>query len=184
MSDTTPAAVTVRSGPIGVLELSRAGFVVAVTNLTPPVAEVVARWRRTLIYGSCLVVYSVVLARLGVPFYAAPVIAWATLILAAAGATVGVNLAHRRHIGMWRAWRGVDGAVCAIEWNPKRRRYEAHSWAAFRRHRRLGGPVADAAIGDGPRPLWLEPALPGLRERYRRRYGFLDDSESRWMYLP
>ncbi len=177
--------MTVRSGPVGFLELVRCSLVIALTNLTPALTELLARWRRTLIYGASIAAYTVALVAVqGVPIYIALPVAWGTFAIAVTAALVWLGLAHRRHITVWRAWRGIDGAVCMIEWNPKRQRYEAHSWAAFRRHRHLGGPVADAAISHAPRPLWIEPALPELREMYRLSYGFADDPTSRWMYLP
>ncbi len=176
--------MTVRSGGIGFLELVRCGVVIALTNLTPALSELVARWRRTLMCGIAIAAYGAALVALGLPIYLAPLVAWGTLAVAVTAALVGMGLARQRHLSVWRAWSGIDGAVCMIEWSPKRQRYEAHSWAAFRRHRHLGGPVADAAISHAPRPLWIEPALQELRTMYRLSYGFADDLTSRWMYLP
>lgn len=176
--------LSVRCDPIGLGELTRCSLVIALTNMTPPPRELVSRWRRTLISGAAIGAYSVVLvAGLGLPLYLGLILAWATFLFAYTYALVLLGMLRRRSTTMWRTWRGLDGAVCIIEWSPKRQRYEAHSWAAFRRHRHLGGPVAQAAISQGPRPLWIEPALPTLRTLYRARYGFVDDRDSRWMYL-
>ena len=171
----------VRSDPIGVLELTRCCLVIALTNLTPPPAELVARRRRTLLYAVAITAYSVVLViTTRLPTYVAPLAAWATFVVAITAAMAALTARRRRDISVRRAWRGPAGAVCMIEWDPKSQRHEAYSWAAFPRHRHLGPLVAAAVMSRGRRPLWIEPALPGLREMYRSRYGFVDDPVSRW----
>ena len=156
---------------------------IALTNLTPPQSLLSAG------DGRCSVgwVSPRTASSLGVvtslPVYLAPLAAWATFVVAVTAAMTAVTMRRRRAITVWRAWSGAAGAVCLTEWNPRRLRHEAHSWAAFPRHRHLGRRVAVAAVGRGPRPLWMEPALPGMREMYRDEFGFVDSPGSRWMVL-
>lgn len=176
-----PVIPDVRSGPMGPYEQLPCGLVTALTNLTPPPREIITRWRRTALYGASFAVMVWLLIWSGLPIYLAPFLAWATLVVNLTATSAGVDRAHREHITVWRAWRGLGDAVCIVQWIPSRQRYEFHSWAAFPRHRGLGEPVA-AAIQHRPRPLWIEPATHKLREKYRSA-GFVDDPSSRCMVL-
>jgi hypothetical protein len=156
--------VFVRSGPVGLLELLRCRATVALTNLTPPPTELAVRWRTTLIYGAFSLGYAVALAWWGFPAVIAPIGGWVAMVLVFTAAYVGVGLVRGADQHVWRAWRGLAGAVCIVYWDAKRQRYEAHSWAAFPRHHHLGRAVGQAALDSGLRPLWLKPALPRLRD--------------------
>lgn len=181
---TTPETpLVVRSGPIGFVELLRCGAVVTLTNFTPPPHEWRSRWRRTPIYFALFGVTAWELAWLGIPYVLAPVLAAVLLVGAFTLGTAALDYRHRKDIRMWRLWDGRAGAVCVVQWNPRRQRHELHSWAAFPRRRGRGGVVARAAISEGPRPLWLDPATSRLPDHYRS-YGFVDAPGTRWMNLP
>lgn len=179
---TPPTILDVRSGPMGSIEQLRCGLVVALTSLTPPPNEIITRWRQTAIFAASFIFMVWLLIWSGLPIYLAPFVAWAMLVFSLTAASIWADHAHRENITVWRAWRGLGGAVCFAQWIPSRQRHELHTWAAFPRHRGLGGPVVDAAIAQGPRPLWLEPATPELRVKYRSA-GFVDDPASRCMIL-
>lgn len=185
MNSSHPAggdSIAVRRGPLGPLENVRSAVTVVLTNLTPPPREVVDRWRRTGVYGACWVLFVVALIWFGVPWYASMPLAW----LGFAVLWTGTFSAEQRRVGsdleVWRGWSGAAGAVCSVQWNPRRQRHEIHSWAAFPRGRGLGTPVLRTAIAQAPRPLWLRPATPELRSKYRG-HGFRDVPSTPWMKL-
>ena len=183
MTSDPAAPPPVRSDTPGALELLRCGAVVALTNLTPPPTELILRWRRTGIYGATLLLTTLALSGLGVPYYLALPVCAVLLLLSVIVAFALVTYVHRRHLRVWRRWERLGGAVCVVQWSRTRKRHELHSWAAFPRRKTLGGAVATAALGEAQRPLWLHPATPRLGEYYREKGGFVNVPETRWMVL-
>ena len=167
----------------------RAGFVptlhcaliATVAFLFIPWKEILTRWRHT---GP----YLILLLLLGaeIHFYGVP---WAWAILAAPPTLFFVLtivlacLIRWRTDDMWHVRDGVDGALILISWNRRLRRHELHTWASFRHHRGLARLVVDAAFQDAPRPFWLDPATPSLREFYTAKGARPGPAGSRWMVV-
>jgi len=122
------------------------------TSHHPP-TELILRWRRTGTYGATLLLSTLALSGLGVPYYLALPICAVLLLLSVTVAFALVTYLHHRHLRVWRRWRRLGGAVCVVQWSRTRKRHELHSWAAFPPGKTLGGAVATAALGEAQR-LW------------------------------
>ncbi len=103
---------------MGSIEQLRCGLVVALTNLTPPPNEIITRWRQTAIFAASFIFMVWLLIWSGLPIYLAPFVAWAMLVFSLTAASIWADHAHRENITVWRAWRGLGGAVCFAQWIP------------------------------------------------------------------
>ena len=180
MDTDRPPSVT-RGVRIGFLATLHCALIVTTAFLFVPYTEILTRWRRTGPYRMMLVLYTVLLRVCGIPWpWAIPA---GALLLFLAMTVILVGLIRWRTDDMWHVRNGMDGAVILTGWSSRRRRQELHTWATFRHHRGLGRLVLAAALKDAPRPLWLEPATPGLAGFYATGGAEPDPAGSHWMVL-
>ena len=171
-----------RGARIGLVPTAYCALIATTAFLFVPRREIFLRWRRTgpqLVFLLGCVLW---LHLAGLPWPGAALVAVPTVFFSF---TAAMMLLMRWSISdMWHVRDGADGAVILTQWVGRHDRQELHTWATFRHHRGLGQHVLDAAWTEAPRPLWLDPATPSLREFYLAKGAIPDPDGSRWLVLP
>lgn len=151
--------------------------------LLVPAGEVVARWRRTLVYAIAAAAAVIGMrGGWGLSWWAAVP---AGMVGTVAAATVASVIVFRfTCVDAWHARSGWDAAWIQCSRAGRRGGYQLHSWSSWRHGQGLGRAVAEAALAQAPRPLWVEPATVGLRQLYLEHGALPGEGEARWVVFP
>lgn len=160
------------------------------TVLAVPPREIIPRWRRTVPYGILWLLAAVGAWGVWHPPLVLTLALGALLAVGSLVAATALFIRFRSH-EVWRVQVGRDVAIVQLIeertgflfGRRRHKRWVLHSWAAWRRGRGVGRLVADAAVAESPRPLWLQAATPKLREKYLE-LGAVDAHTGVWMTLP
>ena len=181
LSEGTPRVVR-RLSPS---DLVLGAVVETVTHLAFPLKQQLIRWRRSGAYLAVLLLTAgMVVAALppGVSTWWALLVAPSLFFISMAAAIAVVIL---KEPDVWFVRDGLRASLVLGGWTKAvptpDRGYWLHSWAAWPRRHGLGRIVATAALAETPRPLWLLPATPELRELYAQA-GAVPHG-ARWMVI-
>ncbi len=157
---------------LSLLDLVVGASVVALTYLALPLKEQLIRWRRS---GPNFAVF-LAFAWLTPAFLPPGASPWWGLLVAPPVFFICMVVAHAvvilKEDDVWFIRDGLNGSLVLGGWTKSipapGRGYWLHTWAAWPRHHGLGRVVGEAALTEAPRPLWILPATPELRELYAR----------------
>lgn len=177
--------LVVRRGPGGMTasDVVHCAAVATLAFLAFSPLEWVRRWRRTAVYTGMAAGGAVGLRyTTGAPWWLTALLGIALLLFGLFVAMVAIL--RWRVDDVWFTRQGTSAALVMGDSLPvdgRRKGYLLHSWAAWPQGKGCGRAVADAAITQAPRPVWVDAATADLRDTYTRAGAVPDPAGTRWM---